>query len=161
MGKPGGKKAGSLSRAPSEVKGFKFGHIDDKDLKQSGQTFRWSLNVVDTSEPWGLTAKVLKKKWCSKNGLLKALVDRETMTWAQISNQSGGRKTGTNSHHVSVSGLRKEARKFLKESSLDDLDEIYSLRLNSKERLYGIIQDYVFYILWYDPKHEIYPTKKK
>ena len=153
------RKAVPLSRAPSEVKGFKVSAIGDKSLKQSEHFFRWSLNIVYTSGKWGLTDDVLKNKWCPNNGLRKALLNRESMTWAELANQVGGPNRGTNNHHVPVSKIRSEAQELLKKSSLDDLDEIYSLRIKGKERLYGIIQDYVLYILWYDPKHEIYSTK--
>ncbi|MCY4673128.1 MAG: hypothetical protein OXD43_05065 [Bacteroidetes bacterium] len=158
MGKSRRRKVATLTREPSAVKNLKTDIVDDKNLRSSQRLFTWSLSVVDVSSRWGLTADVLEEKWCPKNGLLKALVSRETMTWAQVANQVGGPNRGTNSHHVPTSKILGEARELLEKSLLYDLDEIYSLRIKGQERFYGIIQDYVLYILWYDPKHEICPS---
>ena len=40
-----------------------------------------------------------------------------------------------------------------------DVDQLFSLRLTARERLYGILNNGVFYVLWYDPCHEIYESK--
>lgn len=37
--------------------------------------------------------------------------------------------------------------------------QLFSLRLTARERLYGILNNGVFYVLWYDPCHEIYESK--
>ena len=162
MGKSRRGKAIVLSREPSEVKGFKPNTVDDKDLKKSINYFEWSLDIVETSGRWGLTADVLKEQWCSPTkGLLKTLLDYENLTWRELANQTSGRNRGTRNHHVKVSEILKEAQRLLRNSFVDDLEEIYSLRITGKVRFYGIIQDSVFHILWYDPKHEIYPTKRR
>lgn len=160
MAKHRSRKIPVLTREQSTVKGFNKSFISDIELKKSQQKFEWSLEIVEVSGKWGFTKDVFKNDWCPKNGLLKALLDRERMTWAQIANQTGGRRSGTNSHHIPISTISREAQELLKRNSLEDMDEIYSLRVQAKKRLFGIIQEYVFYILWYDRNHEICPLNQ-
>lgn len=87
--------------------------------------------------------------------LLKA---REDSTWQSIENATHGKKGKSNSHHVAIGNLCSEAQKRLKEMKLDDIDEIYSLRLEGKLRIYGIRKYNYLKILWIDPYHEIYPV---
>ena len=108
------------------------------------------------------------KKWSITNydfinEIFKKLVDYERMTWQDIQSASGGKRdgNGTNSHFVNVAELSKEARDRLTELRLYDIDQLFSLRLGSTIRLYGILENGVFYILWYDKEHEIYKMKKK
>lgn len=108
------------------------------------------------------------KKWSITNydfinEIFKKLVDYERMTWQEIQSASGGRRegNGTNSHFVNVAELSKEAQDRLMELKLYDIDQLFSLRLAAKIRLYGILENGVFYILWYDKEHEIYEMKKK
>jgi len=42
-----------------------------------------------------------------------------------------------------------------------DQTKIYRLRCGGKKRLYGFLAENVFHALWWDPDHEIWPTKKK
>ena len=92
--------------------------------------------------------------------VISKLKDNEGMTWAQIMSASGGRSQGTNSHYENVSDLIPEAQKRWSELHLEEYDQVFSLRLTNLHRLYGILQDGVFRIVWFDQKHEIYKTKK-
>jgi hypothetical protein len=40
-------------------------------------------------------------------------------------------------------------------------NNLYSLAMSNMERLYGVIIDGVFFLIWYDPEHEIYPVGKR
>ena len=84
------------------------------------------------------------------------------MTWSEIQSASGGKRAGngTNNHFEYIAEMSKEAQKRAKELHLD-VDQLFSLRLTGKERLYGILNNGVFYVLWYDAQHEIYPSVKK
>lgn len=105
------------------------------------------------------------EKWSIKNcnsfyeEILDKLISFEGQTWAEIQSAAGGRRNGTNSHFENVCDLTKDAQKRIKELKLD-IDQIFSLRLTATLRLYGILEDGVFNILWYDPNHEIYESKK-
>lgn len=96
--------------------------------------------------------------------VLGELKSYEGMTWGEIIEAAGGRKNGTNNHPVNIIDLSDKAQKeIVKIKSLsNDLQLIFSLRLASKVRLYGIIDEEsgLFKIIWLDKKHEIYPIKK-
>ncbi len=120
----------------------------------------WHLGRIDWDGPWGMRA--------CRNLDFRRLIDEtisnwETMTWAELYRASGGRRQGNNHHPVFVSKLSSTAKKRLKRIQADDVEAIVSLRINSRERLYGIRAGQVFQVLWYDPWHDnrnkaVYPT---
>ncbi|MCM1439936.1 MAG: hypothetical protein NC131_12155 [Roseburia sp.] len=63
-------------------------------------------------------------------------------------------------HFIEIYKLAKCAQKRCDEICLV-CDELFSLRLSGRERLFGVIEDGVFYIIWYDKDHEICPSLKK
>ena len=63
-----------------------------------------------------------------------------------------------NSHFISIDKLCKDAQKRLEELHLDDVEELYSLRLTGTKRLFGIRVGASLEILWYDPDHSICPS---
>ena len=108
---------------------------------------------MDKEGKWGQAA--LKGSWWDE--IYSKLQNFESMTWAAIFEQSGGRSRGTNSHEVPVSKLGREAQKRLRSMGYE-VDSIFSLRLKGLVRIYGIREGAVLKILWFDKKHEIYPT---
>ena len=90
--------------------------------------------------------------------LYPLLKEREDSTWQAIECATHGKKGKSNSHHVPVQNLCTDAQKRLKMMKLDDIDEIYSLRLGGELRIYGIRKYNYLKILWIDPYHEIYPV---
>lgn len=116
----------------------------------------WSFKSLDNGYcKWGfvhtddLFGKVISK-----------LKDYEGMTWSQILSASGGRSHGTNNHYEDIAELIPEAQRRWKAIHLEEYDRVFSLRLAGVERLYGILEDGIFRIVWFDQTHEIYPTKK-
>lgn len=43
----------------------------------------------------------------------------------------------------------------------DDLDQLFSLRLTVRKRVWGIKEGNIFWILWWDPEHEVCKSHKK
>lgn len=80
----------------------------------------------------------------------------ESMTWAEILNEGGKRN-----HFIPVKDLCKEARDRLQTIKQDDVDEILSLGLTGRERIFGILENSVLRLLWWDPKHSVCPSAKK
>jgi hypothetical protein len=77
----------------------------------------------------------------------------ETMTWQAIGE--------TGSHFIDVSGLSKSARDRLLAIQQDDVDQLYSLRVTGRRRIFGIRDGGTFRVLWWDPEHEVCPAQKK
>lgn len=112
----------------------------------------WSFGLLDNSyNKWGfihagdIYTEVIDK-----------LKENEGHTWGDIIRAAGGRTHGTNSHYENVSDLIPEAQKRWLELHLEEYDRVFSLRLTGKRRLYGILENGVFRIVWYDQEHEIY-----
>lgn len=90
--------------------------------------------------------------------------DFERMTWREILTTTSGRKNNTRNHPIPLSNLITDAQKRFTELNLSEIfdDEIYSLALTSKLRLFGFIDENgVFSLIWIDKNHEICPSLKK
>jgi hypothetical protein len=72
-----------------------------------------------------------------------------------------GEISGPDNHFIDTAGCSKVARDRLVELSLDDTAELYSLHVNGRQRIIGIRDRQVLKILWYDPDHQVYPSRKK
>jgi len=86
----------------------------------------------------------------------------EKISWAEIDGtpKSGAESKGSQNHFVSVNDMIRQARIRLNNLHLT-FEEYYSIALTGKERLWGVLNDGVFYILWYDQNHEVCPSVMK
>ena len=84
------------------------------------------------------------------------LAEIEQRTWQEILLVSA-----THNHVVKVDGLCRMAKDRLTSMRLDDVDELLSLRLAAKERVWGILSDGICTLIWWDPSHEVYPSLLK
>ncbi len=64
-------------------------------------------------------------------------------------------------HNIALDKLSKSALKRLKELHLDDIDELYSIHITGKERIFCIKMNNVMKVLWWDPLHKVCPSKLK
>lgn len=55
--------------------------------------------------------------------------------------------------------MRGEATRRLQALRLDDFDELFRFRLGNLPRLWGILDGDIFYPVWWDPDHEVYPLE--
>lgn len=142
-----------MSKKPKTINKPKIQKHPTKAVDPSGYLHKnpsWEFNRIDYEH----SAWSIKK--CNFNEiLLDKLVNFERQTWAEISI-----KGDKNNHHVNVSSFIKEAQSRLLELKIIE-DELFSLRLSSRERLYGILKDGVYQIIWYDSEHKICPSHKK
>lgn len=98
-------------------------------------------------------------KWSLQNSdvfqeIIPKLISFERRTWGDIISD---RK---HNHWIDTSKLTKEAQDRLLEIQLFN-DSLFSLHLTGTLRLFGYIENGVYYIVWYDPNHEICPSPKK
>lgn len=110
----------------------------------------WQLKSLDLDHDlWGW--KKIKKF----SDILEKLKNYETMTWGEIlSNKKYN-------HNVLKDQLDKRAQKRLEDLKLDDISELFRLRLGGKERVWGILDRYILKIIWWDPEHTVCPSEKK
>lgn len=87
------------------------------------------------------------------------LGDFETMTWNEIKRTAiKGKKPH---HYIAIQKLCVKAQRRLRDIKRDDLPGVFSLRLRGKERVVVILVEGVAELLWWDPRHEVCPSKKK
>jgi hypothetical protein len=115
---------------------------------ENKEEFVYRLGNIDHEGNWGWNN--LRSCWKKVLGQLDHI---QTMTWNEILKADGGRSSGTNSHPLKVSELNKCAIQRLQELEQNDLDEIFSLRVGGKDRVYGIKHGKFLDILWFDNDH--------
>ncbi len=111
--------------------------------------FRWSVKFIDLEGRWGWD------KICIKNlfeTVISKLLNFETMKWSEIE--------GNKNHLVDVQKLHKEAKHRLREQKIV-ASQLFSLRITGEQRIWGHRDRDCFYLLWWDPNHEVCPSKKK
>jgi len=150
----GGKKRPVSKKKPTK------GHTiqEKKDPRGGGKPYEfdklemvWHFRYLDTKGPWGWNSKRIDVE-ILVNTIHSHLMDFETMTWHELKNGS---------HNVSVSDLCKDAQKRLEVINQNDIDELFSLRLTGKKRIWGIKDRNILKIIWWDPEHEVCPSLKK
>lgn len=80
-----------------------------------------------------------------------------------LKSQSGGKAkgNGTNNHFISGTLLPKEYQKvFIERGYMRNYEKVFSLRSDARKRLIGVVDRNVFYILWFDEAHSMFPTIK-
>lgn len=135
----------------------------DKSVKQSNtrrnydtELFKWSFkDCFYEHQSWGtlgacdLIVEIIHK-----------LESYETQIWTDLKNASGGKrdKGGSNNHFIDATKLPNSLRKeYIRRNLMESYDRVFSLRLTGTKRLIGYVRQGVFYILWYDPNHQIFP----
>jgi len=110
----------------------------------------WRFGIIDLDGMWGYRTIASQTLVLDIRDKLSSF---EGMTWTAI--ESAG------SHFISKSDICPDANRRLSHLRLDDVDELFSLRLTGKKRIWGIRDNEVLKILWWDPDHTICPSPKK
>lgn len=118
-------------------------------ISSQGLTPTWVFRIIDFDSPW--CPKQLDQPTLLM--IINKLGDFETMTWGDIE--------GPNNHSVEKYKLIKDAQQRLESINQDDVDELFSFRLNGRNRVWGIRDGQVFKLLWWDPEHQVCPSPKK
>jgi hypothetical protein len=110
----------------------------------------WRFNELDLDGPYGWD-RITRIEF---DVALSSLKSFESQTWNAIFVAAKYQH-----HSVAVKDLVPEARKRLIQLKKDDLDELHRLRLSNKCRVWGIFRGGTFSLLWWDPDHEVCPSK--
>jgi hypothetical protein len=134
---------------PNSSKDPKFSTDPDSDYNRNPN---WRISQIELTDPYGwhiLDAKTVMY-------IKEKLSSFETMTWREILLDSKKQN-----HSVSINVLSPNAKRRLVEIGQDDIDELISLRLSGKERIWGILDRGTLNLLWWDPEHLVCPSLKK
>jgi hypothetical protein len=77
------------------------------------------------------------------------------MTWTEILVQAKKQN-----HSIKVEDICSTAQQRLEALGLL-LDDVVSLRLSGRERVYGYLENGVLILLWWDPLHQICPSMRE
>ena len=110
----------------------------------------WGFRIVDLGGPWCWT----ELDGAGLGEVLARLRALESMTWDEIDGPTG-------SHHVATAKLSRDARNRLVEIRQDDAESLFSIRVTGERRVWGILDEHVLRMLWWDPRHEVCPSIKK
>lgn len=118
----------------------------------------WRFDKIDRS---GKFAFDLNRDDFLHHAVMEKMIDYCNMTWAEVKAQT--HDEGKSKHHLlSFDKLSKDAFDRFKAKHLDGYeDSIFSFALQNRLRIVGIRENEHFHVLWYDPYHEICPSKKK
>ena len=119
--------------------------------KTPDETLRLEFRAgkMDMEGKWGWSNFEID---CIKQ-FLEKFFEIQKLTWQELG------KSG--SHPISFDKIVPQALKRLQELELDDCEYLYSIRMTGKSRLWGLRDQNIFWILWWDPNHEICPSHKK
>lgn len=109
----------------------------------------WKFSMMDLCEPFAVS-DITIEEW---KKVLEKMREWENMTWGEI--------LGRRDHAIEINKLSSEAKKRLIELNLDDFDEVLSLHIDGKKRLFGLRYNNTFYVLWWDREHKVCPSLKK
>lgn len=123
-----------------------------KQPKQVGRNvhtlnFQWRVDAIDLEGDWGwqrATIEVLLKK------IIPKLHQFETMTWGGLE--------GSDHHFVGWDRLCRAAQRRLEELGREDVSELFSLRMDSRARIWGQRDVARLNLLWWDPDHQVCPS---
>lgn len=93
--------------------------------------------------------------------VLDKIISYSSMTWREILRQThdGGK---SKNHSLVYESLSVEAQERLRIKELEDVsDSIFSFALNNLLRIVGIRDKEKFHVLWYDPEHQVCPSKRR
>jgi hypothetical protein len=149
-GKPGRSQKRVPQRDPGPAKGLSR-PSPLPDAETSDERLCWRFRHVDHAGPWSFTT-VTSEVLCA---ILTKLSDFESMTVSEAFRGNPGKDYDvTEVPHRDVPGR-------LDAIGLGDQTRISRFELQGKWRLYGFRLDNVFHVVWWDPEHQIWPTKRK
>lgn len=122
-----------------------------KEARSDTSIVSWQFSALDEDGPWGWNTVDAATISTSVLPRIKAF---ETMTWADIEGKTG-------SHFIDVYEIIPNAQRRLSDIGQDDVDCLFSLRLQGRQRIWGIRDRNIFKVLWWDPEHAICPSVKK
>lgn len=125
-------------------------HIDHAAVEE--RNLVWRFADLDDSGEWCLSS--IERDHL--RGLLAKLKSFESMTVGEVF--APGAEHGK---RYDIAKLPDRATRRLVEIGRDDETELVRLRCGARPRLYGILREHVFYVLWWDPEHEVYPSPKR
>ncbi|MBA7650307.1 hypothetical protein ES703_58110 [subsurface metagenome] len=124
----------------------------EKVKKIEEEYISWHLRILDKNGDWSWRGIDEKTIWEDIHSKLSEL---EKKTWNEILIKEKYRN-----HLILISKICPRAQERLRKIKQDDIDELVSLRLTGKKRVWGIKERNILKVLWWDPYHTVCPSIK-
>jgi len=96
------------------------------------------------------------------NDVLDKIIQYSKKKWSEIMNEIHGYHGNSKHHFLNYDALSDKAKERIKSLNLnEEIDSVFSMRLDGETRVIGLRQGQSFVVKWFDPKHEFCPTKKE
>jgi len=131
---------------------------DSPKFSTADKTPIWRFDKLDTD---GKFAFDLSRKDFKHREVLQKMMDYGRIKWQDIMAQTHDR--GKSKHHFlkDPDSFSPEARARIRAKHLEEYtDAIFSFALENMLRAIGIREGEEFHIVWYDPNHEFYPSRR-
>lgn len=157
------------NKFPSQSKNVKpsLAYVDVKKRPKSQEKgsiydfqMRWRCEKAnrDGIWSWGDPRNWSQDEWDTK--ILPSFKEWGMLRWREICSQPTGNR-GKMHHEHEFHSIAKEAQERWFERDLDEFaDQIFRFRLSGKWRVWGFTLQHIFFIVWLDRMHKIYPVEK-
>jgi hypothetical protein len=145
MGKKGNNKKPTSTYQPQIRK--EATHTRNPENYQK-QFIAWHFECMDTSGSWPCNISTLQN-------IENRLHEYERIRWSEL--------TGS-SHPLPINRIIPKAQRRFFELGYGDYENLYQFDIRNggqKQRLWGLRVENIFKILWWDPRHEVYPVQKR
>jgi hypothetical protein len=134
---------------------------DPGSIMQMRMMFKM-LECADRTEQWSWGQG---RNWCSPEhsaenacAIRSFMIEMSALYWHEIHSQTtGGRERHRKHHAQSWDSICDEAQRRWLEIGRDE-EELFRFRAGGRERLWGFRAGHVFYLVWWDAEHQIYPV---
>jgi len=117
----------------------------------SNDPVRFCFSLLDHNGPWPLHTEESEKL----REVLEKMAEYERRSWAEVTTSQSYESYGDMSTCPNRDAIHRLTENY------EGLDHIGRFRLSGRERLYGVRRGGDFLILWWDPRHEIWPSTKR
>lgn len=151
------KKSAKIKNRPQDISKKARGQKKAESIES--RLFSLHLGYLDLDGPFGWKDIGIEKL----KEILYIIRSYESMTWSEIKKATHGFSNKSKNHFIPICECSREAQKRYMECFDENIaeDEVFSLRLSNKERIFGIVTKGVFKALWWDPEHKVYKSKKR
>jgi hypothetical protein len=116
------------------------------------QRISWRLGDTDRNGVWAWTTL----SEADSKRVVDFLSEIDKMTWADACQGYRPRLKS-----VDADGVCADARTRLVEIQKDDEDKLWELHLSGIERIWAIRRGSVCHLLWWDPNHTVWPSRRR
>lgn len=149
-------KAKAKSKHPHPTAQVLATTVEDKGAQapdavpSSSDRLSWRFSSLDFDGPWGWASADL----ATLRQVHQKLCHFEKRTGAEVFGPNVGHKMIAPDH------LPKKASRRLGELGVDDTDKLCELRLTGKQRVWGLRQENIIHLLWWDPEHTVFASRR-